>query len=145
MHNRRRAREIALKVLYGLDVAGGDEDEALSLFWEIHQPVKKGGGEEEEKVRSFAGLLVRGAWRNRRDLDELIGRFSEHWSVGRMSRVDRSILRMAAFELLHCQDIPPKVTINEAIDLGKTYGSENSGAFINGILDALYNQHKAAP
>ncbi|MBU0651357.1 MAG: transcription antitermination factor NusB, partial [Proteobacteria bacterium] len=70
----------------------------------------------------------------------LIGGSSENWTMARMSRVDKSILRMAVYELLFCRDIPPKVTLNEAIDLGKVYGSENSGAFINGILDDLYGK-----
>jgi N utilization substance protein B len=86
----------------------------------------------------FSSLLIEGAWLNRHEIDRVISDCSEHWSISRMSKVDRSILRMAVYELLYCDDIPPKVTLNEAIDLGKSYGSENSGSFINGILDALY-------
>jgi N utilization substance protein B len=89
-------------------------------------------------VRAFSDILIEGAWNNRKQIDALIGSYAENWSVERMSKVDKSILRMAVYELLHCPDIPPKVAMNEAIDLGKLFGSENSGAFINGVLDALY-------
>jgi N utilization substance protein B len=86
---------------------------------------------------------VAGTWQNVERIDALLGSCADNWSVERMSRVDRSILRMAVYELLHCHDIPPKVAINEAIDLGKLFGSENSGAFINGVLDALYAKLRA--
>jgi N utilization substance protein B len=80
---------------------------------------------------------VEGTWSHREELDEMIAASSDNWSLSRMPKVDISILRMAVFEFLYCHDIPPKVTLNEAIDLGKTFGSENSGSFINGILDAI--------
>ena len=140
MQKRRRAREVALQVLYGLDVADRNVDEAIRLFWDIFSSPDEPESNVvfSEKVKTFAGHLIHGAWDNRDAIDVLISRSSEHWSLGRMSRVDRCILRMAIYELLYCADIPPKVSMNEAIDLGKIYGSENSGSFINGILDALY-------
>ena len=88
-------------------------------------------------AKEFSATLVSGTWGHRKELDGLIAESSDNWSLGRMSKVDISILRMAVFEFLYCDDIPPKVSINEAVDLGKTFGSENSGSFINGILDAL--------
>jgi N utilization substance protein B len=130
MRQRRKAREIALQVLYGLDVSNGNVKEATDLFWNNF--------EAPEQVRAFSDILIEGTWNNRKQIDALISSCAENWSVERMSKVDRSILRMAVYELLHCNDIPPKVAINEAIDLGKIFGSENSGAFINGVLDALY-------
>jgi N utilization substance protein B len=130
MRQRRRAREIALQVLYGLDVSGGNVKETIDLFWKNFEAPKQ--------VRAFSDILIEGTWNNRKQIDALIGSCAENWSVGRMSKVDKSILRMAGYELLYCRDIPPKVAINEAIDLGKLFGSENSGAFINGVLDALY-------
>ncbi|MBA4398132.1 MAG: transcription antitermination factor NusB [Syntrophus sp. (in: bacteria)] len=158
MHDRRKAREVALQVLYGLDVVKTDVQEAISLFWshftapeEVFEPfwdyfdnpdaarkhhMKSFAVSSEAKL--FSSLLIEGAWQKRHEIDNAISDCSEHWSISRMTKVDRSILRMAVYELLYCDDIPPKVTLNEAIDLGKTYGSENSGAFINGILDALY-------
>jgi len=140
MQQRRRAREYALQVLYILDLQEREVSEALDLFWSIlNNPEYLGDHPpRDEGAKKFAVQLVRGTWENRARIDEMIRIYSEHWSLGRMSRVDRSILRMATYELLFCEEIPPKVSLNEAIDLGKIYGSENSGAFINGILDALY-------
>mgnify|MGYP001477573003 CR=1 FL=1 len=134
MRTRRKAREVALQVLYQLDVLNIDVNEAVDLFWNNF--------DASEETRDFSSILIQGAWTQREEIDKLIISCSENWSLGRMSRVDKNILRMAAYELLYCQDIPPKVTLNEAIDLGKTYGSENSGAFINGILDAIYEKMK---
>lgn len=132
MHQRRKAREVALQVLYELDILDIGVKEAIDLFWQNFDAPKE--------ARAFSSQLIEGTWENRREIDGLISASSENWSISRMSRVDKSILRMAVYELLHCPDIPPKVTLNEAIDLGKLYGSENSGAFINGILDDLYGK-----
>jgi transcription antitermination protein NusB len=130
MRQRRKAREIALQVLYQLDVLKIDVEGAIELFWDNF--------DAPEEVRKFSHQLIEGTWSNVDEIDRLISSCSENWSIARMSKVDKNILRMAVYELLYCQDIPPKVTLNEAIDLGKVYGSENSGSFINGILDALY-------
>jgi N utilization substance protein B len=130
MHQRRKAREVALQVLYELDVLNIDSKEAVALFWNNF--------EAPEESRKFSTLLIEGTWGNIEQIDSHISSCSENWSLARMSRVDKNILRMAVYELLYCPDIPPKVTLNEAIDLGKLYGSENSGSFINGILDAVY-------
>ena len=130
MQGRRKAREVALQVLYSLNFVSLDVEKALELFW--------GNFVAPKAAKEFAATLVEGAWHHREELDGLIGGCSENWSLGRMSKVDISILRMAVFEFLYCDDIPPKVTINEAVDLGKMFGSENSGSFINGILDAIH-------
>lgn len=130
MRSRRKAREVALQVLYGLDVSQRNLQDHIELFWENF--------EAPENAKAFSSVLIEGTWANRKQIDAFIGSCAENWSVERMSRVDRSILRMAVYELLYCHDIPPKVAINEAIDLGKLFGSESSGAFINGVLDALY-------
>jgi N utilization substance protein B len=132
MHQRRKAREVALQVLYTLDVQKTDLREAIDRFW--------ANFDAPEEARKFSTFLIEGVWNNKERIDDLISGSSENWSMSRMSRVDKSILRMAVYELMFCEDIPPKVTLNEAIDLGKVYGSENSGAFINGILDALYGK-----
>ncbi len=84
--------------------------------------------------------LVLGVLSHLQEIDQLIERFSENWRLSRMSLIDRNILRMAVFELLHCNDIPPKVALNEAIELGKEYGSEDSGSFVNGILDRIQKE-----
>ncbi|HAR49982.1 MAG TPA: transcription antitermination factor NusB [Smithella sp.] len=129
MRGRRKAREIALQVLYGLNFVNVDVQEALDLFW--------GNFVAPKTAKEFAAFLVQGICEHKEELDKLISGCSDNWSLGRMSRVDINILRLAVFEFLYCDDIPPKVTLNEAVDLGKTFGSENSGSFINGILDAL--------
>ena len=90
-----------------------------------------------QKVRPFFLKLVNGVLKTRPQIDTLIERFSKNWSVQRMSRVDRNVMRIAVFEILFCPDIPPKVSINEAIDIGKKFGTEDSGAFINGIVDSI--------
>lgn len=90
------------------------------------------------EIRPFARDLVLGVWRYREDLDKLIGKASKNWRIERMSRVDRNILRIAVFEVLYMGDIPPKVSIDEAVELGKRFGTEDSGAFVNGVLDCIY-------
>jgi len=130
MSHRRKSREVTLQILYALDAMEGSVEETFSKFWENFDP--------QEDARQFAMLLTHGSWSKKEEIDATISQHSEHWSLSRMARVDRNILRMAVYELLYCPDIPPKVTLNEAIDLAKLYGSENSGSFINGILDALY-------
>lgn len=132
MGTRRKAREVALQVLFQIDVSQVDVDEGVELFWNNF--------EAPENVREFSTHLIKGTHNRLLEIDELIKSCSENWSLDRMSKVDKSILRLAVFELVYCGDIPPKVTLNEAIDLGKYYGSENSGSFINGILDALYTK-----
>ena len=129
MRGRRKAREIALQVLYGLNFENIDVQKALDLFWSNFVAPKA--------AKEFAAFLVQGTCEHKEELDKLIASCSDNWSLGRMSKVDISILRLAVFEFLYCDDIPPKVSLNEAVDLGKTFGSENSGSFINGILDAL--------
>ena len=94
------------------------------------------------EIRDFARHLVLGIWTKREELDSLISRSSRNWRLERMSHVDRNVLRLGAFEMLFMKDIPPKVSIDEAVELGKKFGSEESGAFINGVLDNIYNQLK---
>ena len=129
MGKRRRAREFALQVLYQLEIAKQNPHKMLAECRE-HFSV---GDEEYE----FAEEIVRGITDHSEEIDRLIEQYSEHWRLNRMALTDRNILRIAAFEFLYCRDIPPKVTLNEAIELGKSYGSEESGSFINGILDRI--------
>jgi transcription antitermination factor NusB len=130
MGQRRKAREVALQVLYQIDVSKIEVKNAVELFWNNFKA--------PEEVKEFSFRLIEGTWDHREEIDRLISGCSENWSLKRMAKVDRSILRMATYEILYCQDIPSRVTLNEAVDLGKDYGSENSSSFINGILDALY-------
>jgi N utilization substance protein B len=129
---RRRSRELALQALYQLNITKQDVTALLAQFQDHFLP----GGAPDEFLRR----LVLGVLKHCEELDRLIERYSENWRLDRIDVIDRNILRMALFELLYCEDIPPKVTINEAIDLGKRYGSEDSGSFINGILDRIQNE-----
>lgn len=126
---RTKARERALQALYQIDVAAEGIDDALGRFWKSFEPV-------EREVMTLAEGLVRGVARHRRAIDETIEGVSIHWRLDRMAKVDRNVLRLAVYELLET-DVPVKVVINEAIELGKKYGSESSGAFVNGLLDKV--------
>ncbi len=126
---RTKARERALQALYQIDVAAEGIDDALGRFWRSFEPV-------EREVMSLAEALVRGVALHRRVIDDTIERVSTNWRLDRMAKVDRNVLRMAVYELLET-DVPLKVVINEAIELGKKYGSESSGAFVNGVLDKV--------
>ena len=128
---RRRAREIALQVLYQLDIGQGDPREVLGAYFENFRP--------SEKAREFCHRLIEGVWQHREEIDRLIEENAENWTLKRMAVVDRNILRLAAYELTHCPDIPFKATLNEAIELAKRFGNDDSGAFINGILDKIHS------
>lgn len=127
---RRRAREIALQVLYQLDISDGNPQEVLRLHWENFAP--------SPKVREFCQRLVQGVHQHQAQIDQLIEETSENWSLKRMSFIDRNILRLATFELWKCPDIPFKVTLNEAVELAKKFSTDESGGFINGILDKIH-------
>ncbi len=126
---RRKARELALQALFCMDMTGDTSEEMLQRFCDHYHP--------PAKARPFFLELIRGVNGSRALIDQLIERFSRNWRLSRMSCVDRNIMRIAAYEMLFCGDIPAKVSINEAIDIGKKYGTEESGAFINGILDSV--------
>jgi N utilization substance protein B len=127
---RTKARERAVQALYQIDVTATDLDEALSRFWRSFEPV-------EREVMDLAEALVRGVAGHRRVIDATIETVSTNWRLDRMARVDRNVLRLAVHEMLNRPEVPVKVVINEAIELGKKYGSESSGAFINGVLDKI--------
>jgi transcription antitermination protein NusB len=126
---RTKARERAMQALYQIDVAAEGIDDALARFWRSFEPV-------EREVMSLAETMVRGVAAHRRVIDERIEHVSTNWRLDRMAKVDRNVLRLAVYELL-VTDVPVKVVINEAIELGKKYGSESSGAFVNGVLDRV--------
>lgn len=116
-------------VLYELDFRPTDASVVLAEFWKDRAV--------PPEVREFADTLARGAAEHTPELDKLIQANAAHWSLARIAPVERNILRLAAFELLYRHDIPERVAINEAIELAKLYGSEESGAFVNGILDQI--------
>ena len=129
MKKRSRARELALQFLYQLDLRGPEFlSEAKAYFRQE---------ESDQGAREFALHLVRGTAEHQDEINELIREVAKNWDIERMAVIDRNVLRMATFELLYCADIPPKVSINEAIELGKRYSTQNSGGFINGVLDKI--------
>ena len=119
-----------------MDITGDPVHRVLGPFWQ--------DTENDPEVRSFATQLVSGVAENLAEIDDLITEYSEHWEIHRMSIVDRSILRSAICELLYRDDIPPKVVINEALELANTFSSQDSGKFINGILDKLMTHRRAS-
>ncbi|MGE5838982.1 MAG: transcription antitermination factor NusB [Deltaproteobacteria bacterium] len=135
MGSRRRARELAIQVLFHMEYNPGDPGECFDRICECFEPPRE--------VRAYAREVVLGVWEKKEELDQRMRRSSKNWRVERMSRVDRNILRLAIYEVLYRKDVPPKVSIDEAVELGKRYGTEESGAFINGILDHIYNELKA--
>jgi N utilization substance protein B len=133
MGKRRKSREVALQFLYQLDLhSEADPSRHGAEFWERH-PV-------DPDTRAFADALVRGTKTNQAKIDQVLSQFAEHWDLERMSVVDRNILRLAAFELLWTGEVPPKVAINEAIEIAKKFGTKDSSRFINGVLDRVHKE-----
>lgn len=129
--SRRLARETALQVLYQVDVTGDKSDiEAALKKWGEEFAVPQSG-------LTFAHNLIRGTLELREQIDERLNGLAKGWSIERMATVDRNLLRLAVYEILYCDDIPDKVSVNEAIELAKSFGGQDSAKFVNGILDQL--------
>jgi N utilization substance protein B len=154
MGMRRQARERAVQFLFQHDLNPPEELEpALEQFWVSQRAgaIAEEKGEatwgqplelpppsaEESAARIFAEPLIRGTLEHRDELDALIGKSARNWSLKRMAVVDRNVLRLAVYEMLHREDIPPIVSINEAVDIAKKFSTEDSGKFVNGILDKI--------
>ena len=135
MRKRTQARELALQLMYQLDLRG---DEILE---EVNAALAPGAGDPE--MVDFARELVHGCREKQPEIDRHIEEVAKNWQLKRMAAIDRNILRLATYELLYRDDIPPLVTINEAIDIAKKFSTKNSGPFVNGILDNI--RLKAAP
>ena len=133
---RRRAREAALKVLYQMDIAGGDAGEAVAAYWDSFDLEAEGD--------EYAVVLVEGVASHRDEVDGAIRGASTRWRLERMAAVDRNVLRIGAFELLRCPDVPVSVVLDEAIELAKRYGAEESSAFVNGVLDRVARSTRPA-
>jgi N utilization substance protein B len=130
MRKRTKSRESALKILYAIDITGDEPKECIDKFW-------KGEDQNDTEVKTFANSLVLGTSSKRKEIDKMISERATNWQMERMAVIDRNILRLAAYELLYVEEIPPKVTINEAIDIAKRYGDSESGKFVNGVLDKI--------
>lgn len=134
MRKRTKAREIAIQALYQLELRGYELGNELDMFFKQHDLLPE--------VLDFAKELVYGCKTQRKEIDLKIIAISENWDLHRMAIIDRCVLRLGAYELLYRDDIPPKVAINEAIDLAKKFSTDNSGTFVNGILDKVYSRYK---
>ncbi len=134
MGSRRTARELALKLLYQLEMGGGVLEEALADFWksQIYSP----------DIQNFAETLAKGVVSHKEDIDKEISLYADNWDVSRMAVIDRIILRLAVYEIRYCDDIPPAVSINEALEIAKKYSTEESSRFVNGILDRAAKEKK---
>lgn len=126
---RRQAREAALQLLFEIELTRDEPAEVVERAWRVRRPAAD--------IRPFCERLVLGAWAQRAAIDDLVQECAEHWRLERMSAVDRNLLRLAAFELLFESETPPAVILDEAVDIARRFGSEDSPAFVNGVLDAV--------
>ena len=134
MTRRRVARELAFRAAYQADVTGDPIDRCLNeIFEDLEAPA-------EADVKDFAGSLVRILAKHQAEIDAAVSRIAKNWSLSRMAATDRSVIRLAAAELLYHPDVPVRVTLDEAIEIAKKYGMETSGSFVNGILDRLAHE-----
>lgn len=131
MGDRRQARELALQALFFLDVDKSGNDENLAAFCTNNEDLLT------ENIKPFFLDLTQGVLAHQSEIDTLLNKYSKNWKLSRMPVVDRNIMRIATFEFLKRPDIPSSVTINEAVEIGKKYGTKDSGAFINGVLDRI--------
>jgi transcription antitermination protein NusB len=123
-----------MEVLYALTFA---TEVAPTEVRRAFDRAPRAAGESGEDREDFAWELVSGVWNRREELDAIVARFSKHWKIGRIARIELTILRLALFEILHLPDVPAKVAINEAVELAKRFGDDNAKSFVNGILDAV--------
>lgn len=136
MKTRRQAREIALQALYEIDCSGHASEQTLEHLIQNNRLSDEGA--------AFANDLVMGVLQTRERLDQIIARHAPEWPVEQLAIVDRNILRIALHELLHNDDVPIKVAINEAVELAKLFGSDTAPRFVNGVLGAFLQEHPAA-
>jgi N utilization substance protein B len=132
MGSRRKGREAALRILYFMDVSGVSDSQAIKHYWGhlVETP-------EASEEHDFANRIVIAYAEKQAEVDDLIRSSSHHWRLERMPIVDRNVLRVAIVELQTMTEIPKRVTLNEAVELAKRFGSEGSGAFVNGVLDRI--------
>lgn len=132
MRKRTLAREFALQILYQIDITSDNYLQALDNFWQARTD-----DNIEEQIKNFTAELVKGTVENRQVIDERIAQYATNWQLKRMAVIDRNILRMGSYELTFRSDIPPKVSINEAVELAKKYSGMEAGKFVNAILDKI--------
>ena len=138
MRRRTLAREHALKILYQTEITRRPLEESVGDYW-AQEPNK------DEEIIAYAGLLSGGVRKNLKAIDDKISAYATNWQLTRMAVIDRNILRLGLFELKYTTDIPPKVAINEAVELAKKYGDLESSKFVNGILDKIHKKEIVEP
>ena len=136
MGARRKARELALQMLYQHDLSGNTPDTIVSTFEDLQK--------SKPNTRDFATKIFRGTLDNLEKIDEMIAQQADNWRLSRMAVVDRNIIRMSIYEFLHEEDTPKLVIIDEAIEIGKKFGTQKSSQFINGILDGILKRYNLA-
>jgi len=139
MKKRTQAREIALQILYKIDICCQDFQASLDAYWQADQE-----GNSLEGVKEFSSALVQGVAANLVTIDDKISLYATNWQLNRMAYVDRNILRLATYELVFRDDIPPKVSINEAVELAKKFSSREASKFVNGVLDKVKSENNPA-
>ena len=135
MRKRTKSREATLQILYQIEITQDPWKSAVKDYWESHVSL-------DAEIQEFANQLVQGTLEHVQEIDRWIQQSADHWDLNRMASVDRNILRLAVCELLYMNEIPPKVSINEAVELAKKYGDKDSSKFVNGILDKIYRDHQ---
>jgi len=138
MASRRKSRIIAFQALYAWDASSMGLDELLSFAWLGEDSTAN----TDEELKTFARLIISGTVENITAVDAAISKHLEHWSIERLKKVDLAILRVSAYSLLYQADIPAQITIDEAIEIAKEYGAEDSYRFINGVLDAVWKEQE---
>lgn len=136
---RRVAREIVVQSLYQMEMNLVESEEAISILLEEASEENETERviKDELKLKEYVLELVNGTWNNKVAIDELLGHYLVGWQISRLSRVDRQVLRLATYEMVYQEDVPAKVVVNEAIDLAKHFGTEDSGKFVNGVLGKM--------
>ena len=130
MRKRTQAREFALQILYKRDLNPDSAGDLFRSFWEANLT--------SSEVREYTERIVQGTLLHVDEIDAVLSKYAEHWELHRMAVVDRNILRFSTFELLYLEDVPPKVVINEAVNIAKKFSQEESGKFVNGVLDKIH-------
>lgn len=137
--NRRQQRRFALQIIYSLQFGENQSEDALAAsfdnFWAEEET-------DQDRESSYAWTLIQGVFEHSQALDEIIARHSRHWKLNRIAKVELTILRLALYEMLHCPDTPTRVAINEAVELAKDFGDDNSKIFVNGVLDAVAKERE---
>jgi transcription antitermination factor NusB len=135
MKKRTQAREIALQILYQIDICCENFQASLDNYWQAHEE-----NNIQEDIKQFSSALVHGVTANLVTIDAKISLYATNWQLNRMAYVDRNIMRLATYELIFRDDIPPKVSINEAVELAKKFSSREASKFVNGILDKIKSE-----